>query len=175
MAIAIFKDEEVPMGVRIGISNTRNGDMDNYGSFQQGAATLTEVFALPEEIEAAIIELKEQIKEERAASSFHSSVDRVLNPNKVMNGQVTLSQAGVAQELAGSVPFKSLAHCEIKASSTNEGPVYIGSAATGVNSTNGRELDPGEVTVASIDDLSKLEVYSSAPGNSVSYIAFVEQ
>jgi hypothetical protein len=68
-----------------------------------------------------------------------------------------------------------MAYCDLKASSSNQGAIYVGSSNTTLSENNGRELDPGEPITITINDLSKVSVYSPNPGNSFSYIVYYEE
>lgn len=77
--------------------------------------------------------------------------------------QKTVSTAGIAEQLASSSVIKSIA---IKALSTNTGIIYVG--GSGVDSTNGYELEAGEGLTLLIDDPSIIFIDSSVNGEGVS-------
>jgi hypothetical protein len=165
------------LSLRTQIPDSRS-DETLQGKWQQGAATLTEIYALPKNVEEALDSVKGLIEEIDGSDSLHSTVDRVYPPNNVFTGQVTLERADERKALVTQqIPSSgSLSHCEVKASSSNEGPVYIGASegANAVTRDNGRELDPKEPTVVTIDDLSKISVVSPQANNVVTFIAFYE-
>lgn len=158
------------------VSSTRNSNVS--GSWDQGLISQTEVYALPEAIETAITNLSGLIETIKSADTFHSSVDRVNPPDAVLTQKKTFSNPGTLSVTDTQIPDpsqgKTMAYCDLKASSANEGPIYLGSATSGVNADNGREIDPGEPVTITIDNLSKVAVYSPSPGNSFSYIVYYE-
>ena len=156
------------------------GENGNSGNIaDNGLLTQTEVNALPTTIENAIIALAELITTIKSENSFKTSVSRVSNPDSILTRKLSFENSGERQQLTDiTVPNpdenKTLAYCDLKASSQNEGPLYVGFSNTEVTSSNGRELDPGEPMSITIDDLSKIVVYSPNPGNSCSFIAYYE-
>jgi hypothetical protein len=144
-----------------------------------GVVSQTEVQALPQVIEQAVLNLASLIETVNSSDSFKSSVSRVNPPDSVLTGQGTFSNAGDRQRLTDlaipdSSQGKTMAYCDLKASSENEGPLYVGSNDANVNEDTGRELDPGEPMTITIDNLSKISVYSPNPGNSFSFIVYYE-
>lgn len=179
MSLNILDSEgrEVTLSSRQPSSTRPTGEDGN--TADQGVLNQTEVQALPQVIEKAILSLADLIETVNSSDSFQSSVSRVKPPDSILTGQGTFSNAGDRQRLTDlSIPDsdngKSMAYCDLKASSGNEGPLYVGSNDSDVNEDNGRELDPGEPMSITIDDLSKIAVYSPNPGNSFSFIVYYE-
>lgn len=164
------------LSIRKSVTSTRNSEIG--GQFDGGIISQTDIHSLPKEIEDAINHLASLIETIKTKDSLHSSVDRVKSPDKVKSGNESFTNPGVLPivdtQLFNPSEGKTMAYCDFKASSSNEGPIYIGSSDTSLNEDTGREVDPGEPVAITIDDLTKVSVYSPSPGNSFSYIVYHE-
>ena len=86
----------------------------------------------------------------------------------VSSFQKTVTTAGTAEQLASTSTIKSIA---IKALASNTGIIYVGNS--GVDSTNGYELEAGEGITLLIDDPSDIYIDSSVNGEGVSCLTLV--
>ena len=157
-------------------SSTRNEQLP--GNWGGGLVNQTDIQSLPFEIEEGILNLANLIKTVNSKDSFQSSVSRVSNPDSILTGSHTFNNGGTSTrvtffDVPDATSGKTMAYCDLKASSSNEGPLYVGKPNE-VNEDNGRELDPGEPMTITIDVLSKVAVYSPNPGNKFSYIVYYE-
>ena len=170
---------EITLSTRQPVTSREVGSGNDIGSATSGVLNQTEVQALPFVIEEAILKLSSLINTINSQKSFQTSVSRVSNPNSIFTGKKTFTTENTTQRLSGiSIPNteegKTMAYCDIKASSQNEGPLYVGSSDNNISSDNGRELDPGEPMTITIDDISKIGIFSSNAGNSFSFIVYYE-
>jgi hypothetical protein len=86
-----------------------------------------------------------------------------------LSGQTTVSVAGTAVQLASNQVAN--APVMIKALSTNAGLVYIGNVSGDVTSSNGMELDAGEVIVIPfVGNLNSLWVDAAQNGDKVAWL-----
>lgn len=92
----------------------------------------------------------------------------IIPPGSVGSGKKTVTSAGTAEALAGSTSVLSVT---IRALGTNTGQVYVGNS--GVDSTNGFQLDSGDTVSLDIDDLSDvyIDVDTSTEGVTYLYVA----
>ena len=88
-------------------------------------------------------------------------------PTAFYHGQKAVASAGTAEALAGTQALQR--GVLVKALSTNTGLMYVGDED--VDSTNGFELEAGDMTYIEIDDLAKVYVDAAEDGEGVSYVA----
>jgi len=88
-------------------------------------------------------------------------------PSALFNGQQAVASAGTAEALATTQALQR--GVLVKALSTNTGLMYVGDED--VDSTNGFELEAGDMTYIEIDDLAKVYVDAAEDGEGVSYVA----
>lgn len=160
------------------VTTSRNPDVP--GTWDPGLISQTEVYALPSEIENVFTNLNNLIETINSQATFNSTVNRVNNPTTVLTNKRTFSSGGSTLTVTDvtipdSTNGKTMAYCDLKASSSNQGTIYVGSSDTTLSENNGRELDPGEPITITVNDLSKVSVYSPSPGNSFSYIVYYEE
>lgn len=160
------------------VTTTRNSEVS--GNWGAGVVSQTDINSLPLTIEEAILQISNLIETIKGSDSFNTSVNRVSPPDRVLTNKRTFNSGGTTLTVTDvSIPDptlgKTMAYCDLKASSSNQGPLYVGSSGSNLNSDNGRELDPGEPMTITIDDLSKIAVFSPNPGNSFSFIVYYEE
>ena len=111
--------------------------------------------------------------------SYDGSVEPAVNPSthalktessitalsSVGSGKTTVTTAGTQVVLSSSTATASVT---IKALATNTGYIYVG--ASTVSSTDGFQLQAGEVVSMDVDNLSDIWIDSSVNGEGVSYI-----
>lgn len=157
-------------------SSTRNNGLS--GNWSGGLISQSDIQSLPLHIEESIQKLAALISTVNSKDSFQITVNRVNNPNTILTGAHTFNSGGTSTRVTQvNVPDaatgRTMAYCDLKASSSNEGPLYVG-RPNEVNADNGRELDPGEPMTITIDVLNKIAVYSPNPGNKFSFIVYYE-
>jgi hypothetical protein len=101
------------------------------------------------------------------APASSAVVGTISLPTSIYNGQKTVSTAGSAEALAASQAIVSGVH--VKALIANTGKAYVGNS--GVSSSNGYELDPGESVFIEIANLATVYVDVAVNGEGVSYLA----
>lgn len=92
----------------------------------------------------------------------------ILPLKTVGNGKKTVTSAGTAEALASST---SSASVTIRALGTNTGQVYVGDS--GVDSTNGYQLDAGDTVSLDIDNVSDVYIDVDTSTEGVTYLYVV--
>jgi hypothetical protein len=97
------------------------------------------------------------------------SIQEVVNPqSSIEHGQKTVTSAGTAEALVGS-SAEVKQGVWIKALLGNTNNVYVGDSD--VDSSNGYELDAGDVVFLSVRDLANVYIDVDTNGEGVSFIA----
>ena len=100
-----------------------------------------------------------------AAAVINDVYTREVPLTTPANGKKTVTTAGTAVQLGTATNINTVT---IKALNTNDGTIYIGDS--GVDSTNGYELQRGDSLSLDIDNLTSLYIDSDNDGEGVSYI-----
>jgi len=185
MALKVLdaNNDKITLATR-NVTNTRSADRVD-GSFENGIAQVTEVYSLPEQAEKTLKELSDIIAlmsdgspDPQERESIRTTVDRVMVPNGFKTGGSTFNNPNerlklTPQPIPDSENGKTMAYCDLKASSRNEGSIYVGDDQ--VNDSTGREMDPAEFIIIPISDLSQINVFSPNAGNKFSWIVYYEK
>ncbi len=95
------------------------------------------------------------------------SIGTITLPSAIYNGKKTVSTPGTAEIIASSQTL--VAGVTVKALIGNTGRVYVGNS--GVDSSNGFELDPGQTIFVEIDNINKVYVDVATASDGVTWIA----
>ena len=95
-----------------------------------------------------------------------TTITAITLPTAIYNGQKTVAAAGTAEALAASQALISGVH--VKALIGNSDKAYVGNS--GVDSSNGYELDAGESVFLEIANLATVYVDVASNGDGVSYV-----
>lgn len=86
-----------------------------------------------------------------------------------MSGQKT-STSGASAVAIGNHPVRSVL---VRAKAGNSGLVYVG--PSGITSSTGYELSPGEPVAIDVDDLSKVFLKVASDNDGICYLAVLNQ
>lgn len=100
-------------------------------------------------------------------NGFPVDVEVVTIPTAIYSGQNTVASAGTAEAIGSSQAI--LSGVTVKALAGNAGVVYVGNS--GVDSTNGLELSPGEQVFIEVANVATVYVDAATNDDGVSWIA----